>query len=226
MKLLVSDYDETLTVDIATNLFYVECFRKKGYYFVIATGRNLFLMQPAISKHNIKYEYLICNDGGVIFDQNNQEIYRNDMKTTTAQKLFAFLQQFPVDDLRIDDGYRYHYQLVANINVIVFTISNEKRDYEILQMCLAKFPNIKGYMTKKSVIFMDENSDKAVGIDIINQSLQVVKENIYTIGDGINDQEMIRQYRGYYMEDYHHPQLAKITTRSVSTVAALIKQLI
>ena len=41
MKVLVSDYDKTLDINIDENIKSINTFRKEGNIFVIATGRSL-----------------------------------------------------------------------------------------------------------------------------------------------------------------------------------------
>ncbi len=108
MKLLVSDYDQTLTVgDINKNIEMISKFVKKNNYFVIATGRNYKSIMNEIKKLEIPYQFLICNDGSIIFDKNNKEIYRNNLGKE-KHLLFEYLKK-KVANLKIDDGYEYYH---------------------------------------------------------------------------------------------------------------------
>ena len=76
-KLLVSDYDDTLytsSKSLYFNILAIEKFRKNGNKFAIATGRNFISIDSLIRKYKIPYDYLICNDGSIIFDNKHNII--------------------------------------------------------------------------------------------------------------------------------------------------------
>ena len=67
MKVLVSDFDNTLfTDDYQLNIKKINEFVDKGNLFIIATGRNYNQLKSDIKGKNIKYSYLICEDGAKI----------------------------------------------------------------------------------------------------------------------------------------------------------------
>ena len=74
MKLLVSDYDGTLkssVKDLMLNIEAINKFREKGNLFVIITGRGKSIREY-IEEYNIPYDYLICENGAIIYDKNDK----------------------------------------------------------------------------------------------------------------------------------------------------------
>ena len=80
MNLLVSDFDKTFfTSDYVKNIKIVNDFVDNNNIFVIATGRNVSHLLTDIINVNLKYKYLICNDGGIIYNSDLKEIFRKDI---------------------------------------------------------------------------------------------------------------------------------------------------
>ena len=220
MKVLVSDFDKTLfTRDYSKNILKVNKFVELGNKFVIATGRNYSLLKKEIRKDNINYEYLICNDGALIVDQNDNEIYRSDIPIDLAKKLYDFLLEKKVENLLVDDGFNYYENVIENNNSIMFAVINNCR---LLEEILVKFPDIVGYRTKKWVILTSGLINKKIGIDIILEKLKIEKKNIFTVGDGINDYHMIKEFNGYYINGESIPILKKVAVDGVNSVADLV----
>ena len=73
-KLLVSDYDGTFKNDkdgsIKANIDEVSKFMSNGNIFTLASARSYNSLIRQVNKYNIPYDYLICNNGGVVYDKN------------------------------------------------------------------------------------------------------------------------------------------------------------
>ena len=61
-------------------------------------------------------------------------------------------------------------------------------------------------------------------IDKILDKEKIVKNNVYTIGDGINDIEMIRDYNGYRVRN-SCKKLVSVTDRVIDNVSDLISRI-
>lgn len=82
MILLASDYDNTLNafdLDLYINIFYLEDFIKKGNLFLLNTGRPYKSIKREINKYKIPYNYLSCNDGNILFDNNSNVLYNSNL---------------------------------------------------------------------------------------------------------------------------------------------------
>src|SRR5574344_1034320 len=97
MKLLVSDYDGTLKPDIKNlylNIEAIKRFKEKGNTFMISTGRSFVSIKKEITKYNIPYDFLSCNDGAILFDNNDNILYKNIIEKELLILLLEQLKQF------------------------------------------------------------------------------------------------------------------------------------
>ena len=73
MKLLATDYDGTLRYAqdvMPEDLKSIEEWKNKGNKFVIVTGRSKESIDAQIKLFNLPCDYLITNNGGMVFDEN------------------------------------------------------------------------------------------------------------------------------------------------------------
>ena len=92
MKLLVSDYDGTFNEDkslskINNNIDAVKRFMSNGNLFAFATGRSFYSIKEETSCYKIPYDYLICNNGAMVFDANNNIIESNPLPQDEIEKI-------------------------------------------------------------------------------------------------------------------------------------------
>ena len=71
MKILASDYDGTLRTEelvAEKDIEAIARFRKAGNLFGIVTGRSMESLQKEIERNGFTYDFIITNNGGVIYD--------------------------------------------------------------------------------------------------------------------------------------------------------------
>ncbi|AGR41743.1 Cof-type HAD-IIB family hydrolase [Spiroplasma diminutum] len=76
MKWWFSDYDGTINLKHNNyidprDLDFIKRWIKDGNKFAIATGRMEHEIRPVLESSNIPYDYMICNNGAVIYDKEN-----------------------------------------------------------------------------------------------------------------------------------------------------------
>ena len=75
MKIAVSDFDGTLffhqndTIP-QINIEAVKKWRSVGNIFCICTGRDMRSLMYEMNRHRMEYDFIICNNGGTLFDKN------------------------------------------------------------------------------------------------------------------------------------------------------------
>ena len=193
MKLIVSDFDLTLFDDnYDENIKLVNDFVDKGNIFVIATGRSYELLEKEIKNKNIKFTYLICSDGAVILDEN-----LNILKQTVFDECINEI----IDNLKKDTnllsididfnetGISGVYCIFNSIDYASKVLENIKHKYDV-----------DGYATTHGINIINKGISKVKGVDYIKENLNIKDENIYTVGDNINDKEMINKYNGYWIK--------------------------
>lgn len=196
MKCIVSDFDGTLFDDnFDNNVLLIKKIVKNGNIFVLATGRTFKSIKNAIKDHNIFYKYLICSDGTCIYDSNDNLIYE---KTMSYDLMFKILSKI----FEIDDSVQIKYdnnidicdsdEKVGRILVNTDVVTKEKLKEE-----LNKLNEVYAYLSTNWLNVSSINSDKTVAIKYIENMLNLNKNNIYVIGNDVNDYAMIDYYNGY-----------------------------
>lgn len=201
MKLLVSDYDQTLSMDDITikfNLKKIKEFRDNGNIFMLSTGRTYSSIKEEIQKWNISYDYLSCVDGTSLYDSNDNLLffsklnaddlnYSNQLKTKYKSKIEFF--DIDSDESGIPE------ERIIQIHDIHF-----KNIIKGIKIFFAEHMNNSNYSYKFNCIYLrPKNASKSTTINYLEQKLNISHNNIFTIGDHNNDYEMIRDYNGFTM---------------------------
>ena len=98
---------------------------------------------------------------------------------------------------------------------------NSQFDTEIEKICelyglvLKTFDNVEFYLCRKDI-------SKSTTIRYISKKELVSESNIYTIGDHLNDMEMIQDFNGYTVPN-GLPEVKKVAIDVVESVATLVK---
>lgn len=112
MKLLASDYDGTLHYGGAImeeDLDAIRKWKEDGNLFVLATGRSLQSIKEQIKKFDIPYDYLITNNGGMVFDGSDNEMMANYLDYITAiDIIYAAKELENVASYVVNDGKLRH----------------------------------------------------------------------------------------------------------------------
>lgn len=221
MKLLVSDYDNTLKcniLDLKINIYYLNKFIKDGNIFLLNTGRSYNSIIKEINKYKIPYHYLSCNDGNILFNSNNNILYISSLNNVIYNELI---------------------KLKNNYNIIINTIKylNNILEYEIIISKLDKLflLNLDKIMIKYNMCYKvfkekeihiyiyHKDISKSKPIKLVSNLENINKNDIYTIGDNINDFEMLRDYNGYAM--FNSKKEIKEIANSIISVSCLIRKL-
>jgi len=202
-KLLASDFDNTLFVneyDIVDNIESIKKFMANGNLFVISTGRSYIDISKMVLKYNIPYNYLICNDGGTIFDNNGKLLLKKDIPINIACDIMDYVKYNNLEELTyIDTGFDYTKVIDEEVNAIIIKEVNEINSEKILQELENSHSEIHGYISDNWINITEKTVTKANGIKYLEQRFNLNHNQIYTIGDTINDIPMIKEYNGSCM---------------------------
>ena len=108
-KLLVSDYDMTLKVIydfkrdflIKANIEAIKELMANGNIFMLNTGRDYNSIKEEVIENHIPYNYLACNDGTILLDENDGLVHYYDMQIKEYDYELLY-------NLLIKEGYRPH----------------------------------------------------------------------------------------------------------------------
>lgn len=202
MKILVSDFDLTFyDNNFLDNINLINDWTKKGNKFVIATGRSIYQLRKITDNYNIKVSFYICNDGGAIYDKDYNEIYRKDISEDISKELFDYLVDTKVfDKVLIDTSETVTEVDTARCNCLIGVIKDRNEAAKVLNELLRKYPSIHGYISTNCLNITDISVNKANGIKFLINKNNWNKEDIYTIGDEINDIEMLQEFNGFLID--------------------------
>ncbi len=226
-KLLVSDFDNTLlnNDDFLKNIKIINEFVKQGNIFVIATGRHINSLLNLIKTYDIKYSYLINNDGGIIFDHNLNIIYQKNIPKKTAQKIIEIFQNSNcLIDWYVDTGLGITKDVNNNVNGLIGRFNNLKEADVLFKNIVTLHNDIHGYLTLKHINITEKTVTKGNAIKILNKKLNLKEDNIYTIGDTINDISM-SIFNSYCMTN-SLPDLKKICKGEYQSVYNFVKDIL
>lgn len=226
MRLLATDYDNTLKTNIKNfkiNLDAINKFMEQGNKFVIITGRSFEQIQPEIIKYNIKYDYLVCNNGLIIFDKNNKIVKCKLLPINDINFIYTTLSKFP--NLKKIEAYTYT-TTTTELNEILefhgeFTNKSSATDYRNKLMYARK--HLYCYQDNNH-IYISLNTNKANALMFIQKLEKMQKESIYTIGDDLNDLDMLLYFNGYKMLKSNNKLLFK-GIPTIKDVHSLVKKI-
>ena len=229
-KILVSDYDETFYTDeksIEINKKAIKEFIDDKNIFIIATGRSFLDFKNVYNKYNFYYDYVILNHGSTILDNKDNIIFnsfidnniidslKKDLKIESSIRHFC-CSQF---ESRIDFDHKdlTKINIKYNSNVEALNIMNLIKDK------YKEYINVFNISNSKLEIVSKE-SNKSKAISLISNKLNININNIYTIGNGYSDIEMVKNFNGYCMKNSIQ-ELKDIAIKEYNNVYELIEDI-
>lgn len=224
MKILVSDFDRTFyTLEYEMNIEAINDFVEKGNLFIVATGRNLEQLLSDTVGYDIPISYYICNDGALIYDQNYQLLYQKDIDSDLTKSIFDYLDRSKFfGEVLIDQGGNYTLDTTVPANKIVARPSDFKKAEQELSTLQERYPKVIGYISQNWLNIIDVTVNKGNAVRFLQQKNKWMDDDIYTVGDSINDLSMNTMYRGYAMEESIE-QLKQVSIGVVSNIREVLQ---
>lgn len=226
MYLLATDYDGTFYTDIK-NLYLnkkaVENLMKNGNKFAIVTGRSFDSIKKEINRYNIKYNYLSCNNGLVIFDNKDNIIKSSILSEDDLNFIYNSVISNPkVSKVELYNLYTSTESMKEILELLVrFKTIKQAKEYkkylESIKQNIICFRQL-------NKLFISNNINKADSVSYIQQLENIKPNDIYAVGDSANDIEMLERYNGYKML-YSSPELWLKKYPITSEVHALVKKI-
>lgn len=226
-KFLVSDYDGTYCLGkddtCHKNNLEINRFIEKGNVFMISTGRSFEDFSGEYIKKSIPGQYFSCCNGNAVFD------YKMNLlryKTIKLQKLVE-LKRF-ANDIEWLDFYDA-FGIEDNKNIVECKLRYKSIDVKKYFVDFIYSTNLFSYyhqIDDPLVLHLFDLDDNKIGsINYIANRESINHDNIYTIGDGYNDIEMIKEFNGYTISSAK--QIVKNNSiKSYDSVLTLTKSLI
>ena len=188
MKIVISDYDNTYNlhqkikllniISLKKNNKIVKRFIKNGNIFIINTRRYFNSIYNDIIKYNIPFNYLICNNGGELYDNN----YKKYKTTPLPNQIIKILK---------NNNFTLFYDKDNEYVVGAVKYNYNDNDLKIL----SPYKDIIKIINKKYKLRIFPKVKKLDNIDIILNNYG--NYTIYSFGDSEEDYEMLLKYNGY-----------------------------
>lgn len=222
MKLLVTDYDNTLELHynftdnisiLKRNIKAINKFMKNNLV-CLATGRHFDAIYKTLIENNIKFNYLCANNGAELYDSSYNLLYCLPIEEQDLEVLMKFgdnvFFRSPCNSKLISSANLYF------DNLKDFKQTKEYLDYNLTNSFVEyKYPKIK---------IINENCNKLDIIKIIQDLEKIDDKSIYTIGDDVNDIKMIECYNGYSLITAKE-ETKKVASKLYEELNQLIKEL-
>lgn len=216
MKLLASDYDGTLRYGqdvMAEDLEAIQRWKEAGFLFAIVTGRSYESILKQIQQYNIPCDYVVSNNGGMVFDPEGTILSSNYLDYVTSLDIMYVAKEVEgVCSYVVNDGV-YRHRVVVNADLEDKRYPNLQQDLsEEEVMDLGKYAQIVISMTEPSlavslaeqinmhfaetvvayannyvVDVVPKGTSKASGLDFVCEYAELTEDDVYTIGDSYND---------------------------------------
>lgn len=223
MYILASDYDNTLNTfdyDLKLNILFLKKFMKNGNIFLLNTGRPYESIKKEINKFNIPYNYLSCNDGNILFNSKNEIIYSSNLNLDIYEELEKLKDEFnlKIDLIKFNNNLLEFELIIPKLSELFWLKLNRIMvKYNLCSKVFKKFGTYYIYLYSNII-------SKSTPIEYLKDEYNISKNRIYTVGDHINDIEMIRDYNGYAMI-WAKDEVKKEAVGKCLTVASLIRKM-
>lgn len=223
MKILISDFDGTLFVDgkiTKENVKKIEDFRKKGNIFVISTARNFETVKKECLKYEINVDYFFCDIGSVILDNDGNVLYKKCISIRERDIIESIVEKYE-NSVKVK-RYGINSKQEKDIkDVIEYKIDGKVEILkEIKNILVSKTSQVKIQMTEDNKLIIHTGKKEEIIQIFINQN-SINKSTITTVGDELDDLNMLILYNGYRIERCN-TELEKNIPKSVKSVSELI----
>ena len=231
-KILISDYDGTFYQndrDIKKNIDKVNEFRTLDNLFVLATGRSYVDLKQKIDKYEIPYDYLILNHGALLLSKDLEIIKVFTLDKELVDSILEYANNDKdIYDVILISAFDKNVKDTSNIVKIMLKLYNYDKALEVKNYIDKSYTNIRSYLVSDGEHYLFEvvssKASKSLMIDKILDKEEIVKKNVYIIGDGINDIDMIRDYNGYRVRN-SCKELVSVTDSVIDSVSDLIRKI-
>ncbi len=242
--ILVSDYDGTLNYQEISNsdIQAIKSFRQQGHLFGIATGRPLNMMYDELALYGFEIDFIIGTNGGIAQFKEVSIISR--IRFETFRDLLSFLSKFENLMINVSNGYDWFSSINIQdwekgkevpempegaINSILLrgTSSNQTKTI-YRQLIQHGFQDLDFHFNSYGGGIIEcpsKGVSKSSTIQrILIDEMKYPKEDIFTIGNSMNDLEMIRDFHGFTVLDCD-PQILPHASAVFPDISACIEHL-
>lgn len=226
MKFLASDFDNTLYIKdgekFTKNIMSLKDFISRDNMFCIITGRSYTSIKILLEKYNIPYTYLICEDGAKVFNSVDYCISSTMLPSQEVEKIKKVFEKNNIECF-LEDGYNITENPDDCVKVLA-TYQDKNLANKVVDE-LQKTTNTYAYVSSKHINVTSRATNKKIALEELISLENISKDNMYVIGDDINDYEMLQEFNGALMKN-HHPKLSSLPKKEYTYFYEYIEELI
>jgi len=260
MKLFGSDYDGTFhrhgsrgEDEFAENQAAVAKWQADGNLFAFATGRSINGLAYDRIVYDLKFDYLIGLNGGIIIDAQDEVIFRELIDPAVSREIVALIKSRGLEWFSVTDGLQGYHPAVKRWNVEEdwkahgimesFTLSLEEALANPVAMIAVEMPSSEDAIEFAALVnqkyahqvtaFSNVNNvdigaaglSKATGLAHIAKLHGIDKNDIFGMGDSYNDVPMFEAFHGFTLPEVND-ELKSLADKIYPTVSAAIEDVI
>ena len=220
MKIIASDYDGTFNHngidDNKRNA--VSRWRNEGNLFGIISGRGYPSLKDIVDSKPFEYDFLICNNGAVIYDDKEVIVFETRRDGSYARPLIEDMFKWGCPMANIDKDIPVYLKNSISADVGEYTLDtmpeityfNQISTYldtvdeatVVVKKIEEKYSDILTPLQNGNCIDIVPNGvNKAQGIYALLKLVNATYDDVIAVGDNINDTHMIAEFRSYAMEN-------------------------
>ena len=248
MKIIGSDYDGTLNhngIDDAKREA-IDAWRRAGNVFALVSGRHVYSVRDLHLEQRFACDYFVGSNGGVIMNSENEVVHKDccdpDMLVPLIKYLYElgcgvglvhgedFFDVFPSKDRCTGDRA---YTIDGMPECSYYTqVSTWRPTFEeaaeVSAKVLERFGEYFNPMQNGlNIDIVRADVNKAKGLYRLMELVGAQYEDVITVGDNVNDYDMIKEFRSYAMDsgvdeikelaDYTTPGVAELIERELDS---------
>lgn len=250
MKIIGSDYDGTLNhngIDDAKRQA-IRRWREAGNLFVLVSGRHAFNVRQLHLDQNFPCDFFVGSNGAVILDAQGNTVHADTCEREYLLPLVRFLLELgcPAALVHGEDFWFYNYLYpetadrepactpdtmppIRYYTQVTTWLPTETEAVEIARRVRERFgEHFNPLQNGTSVDIVRADVNKAKGLSHLLELVGADHSDMITVGDNINDSDMIREFRSYAMEngvsaikelaDFVTPGVAELIARELGEV--------
>lgn len=250
MKLLASDYDETLLIDnqISTqDLAAIANFQSAGNLFGLNSGRHLDSIFEECDRFSLNCDFYIGNNGTIVLNRDREVIYIANFKRSLVKEILQYFRTHLREEvyfISVNNGYQFgreffnegsdflvdhthplEWYLDKPISTMFSEVIDIKQTMSIVNHLNQVFNGRAVFYGNAPYIdIVNEHIDKATGIEVVADYYQIDLKHCYAIGDNYNDISMLTKFNSYVMS-HATASVKKAAKKEVHSIAQAILDL-
>ena len=249
MKLLASDFDGTLAFNNQIkeeDVKKIKEFQSLGHYFGMSTGRDRLGILNITNRYGIHLDFLVLASGAKLIDETGKIFYQKPLSKKLVQDIYK-ATQYQEEYMFFNDGNNCilnpntlrpkEIKIIENINeleeetysflAIHFKEGEEDKAQEATDFINQHFnEDVIAYRNTYNVDIVAKGCSKGQGVLIMADHFNIAPEDLYVIGDSMNDIPMFDITNNAYSFYHIEPSLKKHVNYYVHSVAECIDEIL